>query len=138
MFGKKTHKKHRWTFRILGIISLLILWDVVWPFMGVNQILPWSLRGTLSRNNHNTVLVDVRTKWEYDWFHIPGAVHMPELLLNPKQIPIRFAGKNVVLICMTGHRSPVTAYRLNSLDGIQASNLTWGMLGWIMSFGKVT
>ena len=36
----------------------------------------------------------------------------------------------VIVICMTGHRSPMVAYQLKKRGYRQVYNLTWGMLAW--------
>ena len=38
--------------------------------------------------------------------------------------------KTVVVICMTGHRSPMVAYGLEKAGFARVYNLTWGMVGW--------
>ena len=48
---------------------------------------------------------------------------MPSYLTIPKN-------KTVVVICMTGHRSPWVAYRLLKDGYPQIYNLTGGMAGW--------
>jgi rhodanese-related sulfurtransferase len=119
------------------LIPALLLWDLVWPLFGVGQITPRRLKRILRDDREGVALIDVRTTAEYRWFHIPGARSMPELLLHPETYPRELQGREAVLICMTGHRSPVTAYRLHQRHGVSAANLTWGMVGWLASGGKV-
>ena len=38
--------------------------------------------------------------------------------------------QEVVVICMTGHRSPLVAYALKKKGYTRVCNLTWGMVGW--------
>jgi rhodanese-related sulfurtransferase len=124
--------------KILLIPALLAVWDLAWPLFGVRQIPPWSLQRMMQKSDASEfVLLDVRTRTEYDWLHIPGALHMPELLLHPEALPGELARKRLVVICMTGHRSPVTAYRLHKIFSADAANLTWGMAGWIACGGEV-
>jgi rhodanese-related sulfurtransferase len=42
----------------------------------------------------------------------------------------------LVIICMTGHRSSVVAYRLKKRGFTEVHNLTFGMLGWLLSGGE--
>ncbi|MFP4070769.1 MAG: rhodanese-like domain-containing protein [Desulfovibrionales bacterium] len=122
--------------KVAGVTVLaLALWDLAWPLAGVRQVSPWMLKKRLD-DVSPPLLLDVRTEAEYQWTRIPGAVHMPELLLHPETLPGKFRDRDPVIICMTGHRSPVTAYRLNRLFNMNASNLTWGMTGWILSGGS--
>jgi len=43
-----------------------------------------------------------------------------------------------VIICMTGHRSSVVAYRLKKRGFTEVHNLTFGMLGWLLSGGETS
>ncbi len=38
--------------------------------------------------------------------------------------------QEVVVICMTGHRSPLVAYALKKRGYARVDNLAWGMVGW--------
>jgi rhodanese-related sulfurtransferase len=40
--------------------------------------------------------------------------------------------QEVVVICMTGHRSPLVAYALKKKGYARVYNLTGGMVGWKM------
>ena len=42
----------------------------------------------------------------------------------------------VVIICMTGHRSPIVAHQLKKHGYNRVYNLTWGMLAWKLFGGK--
>ncbi|OLN24681.1 Rhodanese domain protein [Desulfovibrio sp. DV] len=122
-----------------GLVVVLVLvfgvWDLAWLLAGVGQTLPWRLRRQLVEKPPQ--LLDVRTAAEYALFHIPGAVNRPDALaVSPVELGLDPA-RPVVVVCMTGHRSPFVAKKLVK-DGFDASNLTWGMLGWFASFGKTT
>jgi len=123
---------------LLVVAVVFGLWDLGWKMAGVPPLFPWQLKGLLRQQPQKTLLVDVRTAAEYKLFHIPGAVHMPELLANPQPLPGDGADKTVVLVCMTGHRSPVAAKLLQRHTQGRVVNLTWGMLGWLATLGRVT
>ncbi|KST70320.1 rhodanese-like domain-containing protein [Mastigocoleus testarum] len=88
------------------------------------------------------LLIDVRSKFEYDIFHAVGAVNLslPRLIIG--SIPIlrswvypqwfRNLSKNepVVVICLTSHRSPIAARYLVKVGFIQVFNITGGMMEW--------
>jgi len=126
----------------LVLLAVLVLvfgvWDLVWKYAGVSPLFPWQLKRMLREEPQRLVLLDVRTGFEYGLFHIPGAKHAPELLANPAPPAQDGPDKLLVLICMTGHRSPVAAKRLQEAAQGRVVNLTWGMLGWLASFGPVT
>jgi rhodanese-related sulfurtransferase len=115
-----------------AIIILLILtgWDFVWYLVGVKPLFPWRLKKLLWEKGDRLNLIDVRTPWEYNWFHIKGAVNKPELLLDINALPATSKDDPLIVICMSGHRSPLVAYRLKKRGFKKVYNLTWGMLAW--------
>lgn len=123
---------------LLVVAVVFGVWDLGWKLAGVPPMFPWQLKRLLREQPHKTLLVDVRTSAEYKMFHIPGAVHMPEVLASPHSLPGDGPDKTVVLVCMTGHRSPVAAKLLQSHTKGRVVNLTWGMLGWLATLGRVT
>lgn len=123
---------------LLVVVVVFGLWDLGWKLAGVPPLLPWQLKGLLRKQPRDTLLVDVRTSAEYNLFHIPGAVHMPEALNQPQPPPGDGPDKTIVLVCMTGHRSPVAAKLLQGHTKGRVVNLTWGMLGWLATLGRVT
>jgi len=112
------------------ILLLLIGWDLGWYLAGVKPLSPWHLKKMLKDKGDRISLIDVRTAWEYNWFHIKGAANKPELLYEAAALPAQSKEEPLIVICMTGHRSPLVAYRLQKLGFKQVYNLTWGMLTW--------
>ena len=113
---------------LLFFVVFFLAWDLGWLAAGVHQMLPWRLR-RLRDGGARPQLLDVRTPGEFALFHIPGAVNRPDALMAD---PAAFGldpKRPVVVVCMTGHRSPFVARKL-AARGYDASNLTWGMLGW--------
>ena len=121
-----------------GLLVFLILffgvWDLAWLVAGVGQTPPWRLRRLLGKEP--VQLLDVRTAAEFALFHIPGAINRPDALAVPAAELGLDPAKPVAVICMTGHRSPFVAKKL-AANGYDASNLTWGILGWLLTFGPV-
>ena len=115
---------------ILIIILIIVGWDFAWYLVGIRPVFPWQLKKLLKGKDHQLTLIDVRTPWEYNWFHIKGAVNKPELLLDIGALPAISKEGPVIVICMTGHRSPPVAYRLKKQGFQNVYNLTWGMLAW--------
>jgi len=91
---------------VLIILLLLIGWDVAWYLAGVRPLFPWQLKKLLQRDKRQVRLIDVRTPAEFKWFHIQGADNKPELITGNRVLPQTDKEKPVVVICMTGHRSP--------------------------------
>ena len=67
---------------LIILFLIIIAWDLAWYFAGVKPLFPWQLKKML-RNRQNPVkLIDVRTRLEFNWFHIDGAVNRPDILFN--------------------------------------------------------
>ena len=118
---------------IITIILLLIGWDIAWYFAGVKPMFPWQLKNMAKAHGVKFVLIDVRTPLEYNWFHIKGAINKPKLLFNIDTMPAISKEDPVIIICMSGHRSPPVAYRLKKQGFKKVYNLTWGMVAWKLS-----
>jgi rhodanese-related sulfurtransferase len=118
------------------ILLLLIGWDAGWYLAGVKPLFPWQLKKMLKGKTGQLALIDVRTPWEYSWFHLRGAVNKPELLFDINALGAKSTEAPLIVICMTGHRSPMVAYQLKKRGYKQVYNLTWGMLVWKLFGGK--
>jgi rhodanese-related sulfurtransferase len=117
--------------RFLIVIGLFFLvWDMVWWIVGVKPLFPWQLQRRLAAAVPPPLLLDVRTPPEFNLFHLPGAHNVPNLLVDNSSMPAVAPNQDVVVICMTGHRSPLVANSLRKKGVPRVYNLTWGMLGW--------
>jgi rhodanese-related sulfurtransferase len=115
---------------LTAVIMLIFGWDAFWRFLGVKPRFPWQLKDRLTAPGSPPVLLDVRTPLEYNWFHLPGAQNVPDLLTKGANLPPLPPSREVVVICMTGHRSPIVAYNLKKRGLTQVDHLIWGMVGW--------
>jgi rhodanese-related sulfurtransferase len=115
---------------VILILFLLVGWDFGWYLAGVKPLFPWQLKKLLKNKRDAISLIDVRTRWEYNWFHINGAANRPDLLYDLEALPAKGQDEPAIVICMTGHRSPLVAYRLKKRGFKRVYNLTWGMLAW--------
>lgn len=124
--------------KIVLIMLLFVLgWEIFWWILGVKPILPWQLKAALKKRPEDFTLIDVRTPIEYAFFHIAGAKNQAELLLQPELLEEKDRKKRLVVICMTGHRSPLAGYRLKRRGHRVVYTLTFGMLGWLLSGGVI-
>ena len=121
---------------LIILVVLIIGWDVAWYLAGVKPLFPWQLKKLLKGKTDQLTLIDVRTPREFGWFHIDGAANMPDLLSNAEEFKGKRVDEPVIVICMTGHRSPMIAYQLKKRGYKQVYNLTWGMLAWKLFGGK--
>jgi rhodanese-related sulfurtransferase len=117
---------------LIAALGLFLGWDVLWWVLGVKPRFPWQLKVRLDADASDLVLLDVRTPLEYNWFALPGAQNVPDLLATSGKMPPISPFQEVVVICMTGHRSPLVAYALKKRGYARVYNLTWGMVGWKM------
>jgi rhodanese-related sulfurtransferase len=115
---------------LIILMVLIIGWDVGWYLAGVKPLFPWQLKKLLKGKSDQLTLIDVRTLREFSRFHIDGAANMPGLLSNVSEFKGKRVDEPVIVICMTGHRSPLVAYQLKKSGYKQVYNLTWGMLAW--------
>lgn len=115
---------------ILIIVIFFIGWDAAWWLLGVKPLFPWQLKRQLDSGASDLLLLDVRTAAEFGWFHLPKARNAPNVLQEDAVLSAASPEQPVVVICMTGHRSPLVAYALKKRGFKQVYNLTWGMLGW--------
>jgi rhodanese-related sulfurtransferase len=88
------------------------------------------LQGELSTGT-KPYLLDVRQPAEFRAAHIAGAKLVPlgELDSRLREVP---AGRDIVCICATGHRS-VPAVRKLAAAGYTARSLKNGMIAWQMA-----
>ena len=121
---------------LIILVVLIIGWDVAWYFAGVKPLFPWQLEKLRNGDKKTVSLIDVRTPGEFNWFHIDGAANIPDLLSNVEGFKGKRVDEPVIVICMTGHRSPIVAYQLKKRRYKQVYNLTWGMLAWKLFGGK--
>jgi len=122
---------------IFIVLAVLVFWDVGWWLAGVRPLSPRSMKAALEKDEHPTV-IDVRTSGEYALFHIPGAVNVPyPATLNELALAAPDPTRAVVVVCMTGHRSPPTVRQMQRGGYTDVRNLTGGMLVWKL-FGGVT
>jgi len=62
--------------------------------------------------NHKTTSSRMGTSW----FALPGAQNIPDLLADSGKMPPVSPSQEEVVICMTGHRSPLMSYALEKED----------------------
>ncbi|QES46568.1 sulfurtransferase [Streptomyces venezuelae] len=97
---------------------------------GKARLTPEQAHNRTSGENPEAVLLDVREMPEWKAGHAPGAVHAPLTgLLAGAALPADAAGKPLVVICRSGHRSRQAA-KLLAERGEQAVDVKGGMNAW--------
>lgn len=72
-------------------------------------------------NDRGAIILDVRSKGEYDSGAIPGSKHIPLQQVSAKISEIKKWGKPVITCCASGMRSASAAGILKS-NGVEAMN----------------
>ncbi len=83
----------------------------------------------IMKKDDKTLLVDVRSRFEYVKGHIPGAINIPlrELAENVDRIPRK---GNVVLYCTSGYRTGIGVMSLHTLGYDNIQGFVSGIVGW--------
>lgn len=89
-----------------------------------------AVKAQLARNRPDALtLLDVRQPWEYEEFHLPGA-----MLLPLGELPERLAelprDKPVLVYCASGRRSAAAAAMLAGQGFKDVSNMLGGIMTW--------
>lgn len=106
-------------------------------FLGKASSEGLSVDETLMALSKGAVLIDVRTKLEYEAGHAPGArpVDIKALMSDPIETihgddPLAERDSAVVVMCDNGLRSALAAKQLRE-KGVLAENLAGGLRAWI-------
>ncbi len=92
---------------------------------------------TQLKNGNNVVVVDMRSQWEYQAGHIPGAINM-----FIQEIPARFTelpkDKPIVFQCWHGNTSLDASGFLiqNGWPASDVASLSGGIAGWVQTHGQ--
>ncbi len=71
---------------------------------------------SIMETEDNYIILDVRTKEEYQEKHIPGAVNLPNETIGTEEIPELPAKDQLILVyCRSGNRSKQAAKKLAAL-----------------------
>jgi NADPH-dependent 2,4-dienoyl-CoA reductase/sulfur reductase-like enzyme/rhodanese-related sulfurtransferase len=83
----------------------------------------------LDRALEEALVLDVRTRGEYDAGHLPGAMHVPHTDLRSRIDEVRASadGRPVRVLCESGVRSHI-AHRVLAQAGFDSASLSGGML----------
>ncbi len=108
------------------VLGALMLLPPGW--FGMTSITPQMLQVQLAGPTP-PVIVDVRTAPEFDSGHIASAIPVPLHTLPFADLNIG-TDRDVVLICLSGHRSRVAGFFLKMAGFDHIINLTGGMAAW--------
>ncbi len=92
---------------------------------------------TLLRENKELVIIDVRTKEEYDNGHIEGAKLVPVNILSMNLNELhKYKDKPVLVYCASGGRSPIAVDTLANNSFKNIYHLNRGIYSWRYSLTR--
>jgi len=108
------------------------------PSLQIIEVSPTELQARLA-NGDELVVVDMRSSWEYQFGHIPGAIN-----IFAQQIPFRFneipRDADIVFQCWHGNTSiGACGFMIeNGWPADRVSSLQGGMAGWVQACGQAS
>jgi rhodanese-related sulfurtransferase len=139
----QTHtKKQIGIVTVLSFLGGLMPWLCYSVFMGqVNQNTPQQAKRSLSEQGSQALLVDVRSKADYDTDHIQGALHWPKhdilACASVKDLPDKLGNKTLFLYGKTGLESHAPTKHLTKNNIAKAINIRGGIQDWIGSVSSL-
>lgn len=97
-----------------------------------NRVVPstWLMEKLASGQTDDIFLLDIRSEEDYAEGHIEGSVNIPfKTLAKSENLAKLPKGKQIVIICRTGHTASMSNAILNML-GYNTVTLQFGMKGW--------
>lgn len=83
----------------------------------------------IMQKNNNAILVDVRSKQEFEEGHLNGAINIPLYELEKKLEKIPNKQCTIIIYCRSGHRSRQAKEKLEELGYENVYNLKNGLDG---------
>jgi rhodanese-related sulfurtransferase len=104
----------------------------------IRELMPWDLVDRM-KENPALLILDVREPNEFDAMHIPGSLNVPRGILESacewdyeetEPELVRARGREVVVVCRSGHRSVLAAHSMQVLGYENVISLRTGLRGW--------
>lgn len=87
--------------------------------------------------NNLPILLDTRSKAEYETSHIPGAIWVGYEAFDIKSLENIPTDEKIVLYCSIGYRSEEITRKINAAGYKQTSNLYGGIFEWVNKGGML-
>jgi rhodanese-related sulfurtransferase len=87
------------------------------------------VKQAFARSKRGAKLVDVRSSGEFKSGHPKGAVSVPPGLIKKDETGLG-RDDDILVICLSGHRSPRQAKKLAGMGYTNVSNVHGGLMAW--------
>lgn len=124
---------------VIAILLVLLVYWVYSRFFGkLKSISPTEAIAMIEENKNNPdfILLDVRTKKEFEEFSIPNAVNIP-LDELPGKLDKLSLDKQYLIYCHSGVRSSKAFTMLSKYDFKKLDNLRGGIVGYARAGGTI-
>lgn len=108
----------------------------MWPFSGrsggtatVVDVPTIDVKQAFARSKRGARLVDVRSSTEFKTGHPKGALSVPPGLIKKDRTGLE-RDEDILVICLSGHRSPRQARKLAGMGFMNVTNVQGGLLAW--------
>ncbi len=121
---------------VLATAGALVPLVCYWLYWGsVPTILPAEAKTSLRAASTSTLLIDVRSRSDFDSRHVDGAYNWPlaEILATTSRsdVPAQFMSKELLLLCNAGVASRSATLHLRRLGLARVTNVRGGLQDWI-------
>lgn len=104
----------------------------LWAFSRAPILDAESALSLLNNPAEKTLLVDVRSAAEFESMHVAGSVNLSvQEIAALKDLPVKFKGMTLILICNSGFQSAQATRRLLDLGASSVYSVRGGMQKWI-------
>lgn len=108
----------------------------MWPFsrrsataVAAVAVQTTDVKQAFARSKRGAKLVDVRSSGEFKSCHPKGAVSVPPGLIKKDQTGLA-RDDDILVICLSGHRSPRQARQLAEMGFANVTNVQGGLHAW--------
>jgi rhodanese-related sulfurtransferase len=127
---RKTHKRNNWQkWTGFGIAVVIIIVAIILIVPRVTGVAHISVAEAYQRYQQGTYFLDVRTQAEWNQAHIPNSKLIPldDLQNQLTNLP---KGREIIVVCLTGHRSDEGATILQKAGFSTIVSMTGGLTAW--------
>ncbi len=128
-YRKNRRKNNLWKWVGLGIAAIVVIVAVILIIPTINGIPHISVADAYQKYQQGAFFLDVRTQEEFDQSHIANSnlIALDELQNRLGELP---KDKDIVVVCLSGHRSETGVTILRDAGFSRAKCMTGGLTSW--------